>query len=128
MLGECGFIGMHTTAVRNGYGYGKRADVSATRALAAQFARQLTALRAERHETQKQLAVRLGMTESMISRLETGNHLPSLTTLTRIAHAFDRRLQIVFHDHEHEHADGIRHTHVHGHADFDHMHDHGDPE
>jgi transcriptional regulator with XRE-family HTH domain len=89
-------------------------------------------LRAERGETQKQLAVRLGMTESMISRLETGDHVPSLATLARIAAGFDRRLQIVFHEHEHEHehehADGIRHTHGHSHADFDHMHGHGDAE
>ena len=69
------------------------------------------------------------MTESMICRLETGLHLPSLTTLARIASAFDRRLQIVFHEHEHEHADGIRHRHAHGHAEFDHMHEHdGDPQ
>lgn len=100
-----------------------------TAPLAAQFARDLTALRFERNETQKQLTLRIGMTESMICRLETGTHLPSLTTLARIAGEFDRRLQIAFHEHEHEHADGIRHRHVHGHDDFDHMHEHdGDPQ
>jgi transcriptional regulator with XRE-family HTH domain len=97
---------------------------SATAALAARFAQQLAALRAQRGETQKQLAVRLGMTESMISRFETGAHLPSLTTLARIASAFDRRLEIAFHEHEHAHADGVRHTHVHGHDDLDHTHAH----
>ena len=42
--------------------------------------------------TQKQLATRLRMTESMISRLERGDHVPSLKTLCRIADAFDRHL------------------------------------
>ena len=81
-------------------------------------------MRAERRETQKQLATRLGMTESMISRLENGEHVPSLATLSRIAIAFDRTLEIAFHEHEHEHADGTRHVHVHGHNDIDHMHTH----
>jgi len=66
------------------------------------------------------------MTESMISRLERGDHVPSLGTLCRIAEAFGRRLEIVFHEHEHEHADGTRHTHSHGHDDGDHQHDHGE--
>jgi transcriptional regulator with XRE-family HTH domain len=94
------------------------------------FAHQLAELRAQRGETQKQLATRLGMTESMVSRLESGDHLPSIATLCRIANGFERRLEIAFHEHEHEHehehADGIRHKHVHGHDDFDHMHDHED--
>jgi transcriptional regulator with XRE-family HTH domain len=95
-------------------------------AIAAQCARQLLAFRAHTGETQKQLAVRLRMTESMISRLERGDHLPSLTTLCRIAAAFGRRLEIVFHEHEHQHADGTRHTHPHRHDDATHQHDHGD--
>jgi transcriptional regulator with XRE-family HTH domain len=95
-------------------------------AIAAQCARQLAVFRTETGETQKQLAVRLRMTESMISRLERGDHLPSLTTLCRIASAFGRRLEIVFHEHEHEHADGTRHTHPHRHDDGAHQHDHGD--
>lgn len=92
--------------------------------LAARFAVQLVGLRAERAETQKQLATRLGMTESMISRLESGEHLPSLRTLCRIADAFDRTLEIAFHEHEHEHSDQTRHRHVHGHNDPDHAHIH----
>lgn len=104
----------------------RRPRASATTVLAARFAQQLAALRAQRGETQKQLALRLGMTESMISRFETGAHLPSLTTLARIASAFDRRLEIVFHEHEHVHTDGVRHSHVHGHDDGDHLHAHED--
>ena len=65
----------------------------------------------------------------MISRFESGEHLPNLTTLCRIADAFDRKLEIAFHEHEHDHADGVRHKHVHGHDDFDHGHGHdGDAE
>ena len=95
-------------------------------AIAAQCARRLLELRAHTGETQKQLADRLRMTESMISRLERGDHVPSLRTLCRFADAFGRRLEIVFHEHEHEHADGTRHSHPHSHDDPDHQHDHGD--
>ena len=95
-------------------------------ALAAQCAQRLFELRKLTGETQKQFADRVNMTESMISRLERGDHVPSLATLCRIAEAFGRRLEIVFHEHEHEHADGTRHSHPHGHADPDHRHQHDD--
>ena len=97
-------------------------------AVSAQCAHRLLELRTHTGETQKQLAKRLRMTESMISRLERGDHIPSLKTLCRIADAFGRRLEIVFHEHEHEHADGTCHSHPHGHHDPDHQHDHGDEE
>jgi transcriptional regulator with XRE-family HTH domain len=93
-------------------------------AIAAQCARMLLDLRVASGETQRQLAERLGMTESMISRLERGDHMPSLKTLCRIARAFGRRLEIVFHEHEHTHADGTRHSHPHDHLDPDHRHRH----
>ena len=93
-------------------------------AIAAACARRLLELRADSGETQRQLAQRLGMTESMISRLERGNHVPSLKTLCRIADAFGRRLEIVVHEHEHIHADGTRHSHPHSHLDPDHRHRH----
>lgn len=95
-------------------------------AVAAECAWKLFALRASAGETQRQLAQRLGMTESMISRLERGDHVPSLKTLCRIAEAYGRRLEIVFHEHEHVHADGTRHSHPHSHQDPDHRHEHGD--
>ena len=95
-------------------------------ALAARCAHQLLELRGRTGETQRQLAERLHMTESMISRLERGDHVPSLKTLCRIADAFGRRLEIVFHEHEHVHADGTRHAHPHHHLDADHRHEHGD--
>jgi transcriptional regulator with XRE-family HTH domain len=94
-------------------------------AIAAACARMLLTMRAEAGETQRQAAGRLGMTESMISRLERGDHLPSLGTLCRIADAFDRRLEIVFHAHAHTHTDGTRHWHPHRHDDPAHRHQHG---
>ena len=93
---------------------------------AIRLARQVSALRAARGETQRQLAERLGMTDSMISRLESGSHLPTVATLCRIAEGLGRRLDFVFHEHEHEHADGTRHSHPHRHDDqHDHRHDAG---
>ena len=106
----------------------KRIRVNDSGAIAAQCAHRLLELRAHTGETQKQLAKRLEMTESMISRLERGDHVPSLATLCRIADAFGRRLEIVFHEHEHEHTDGTRHSHAHSHHDPDHQHDHGEKE
>ena len=94
-------------------------------ALAARCARKLLELRTRTGKTQKQLAAQLGMTESMISRLERGDHVPSLKTLCRIADAFNLHLEIVFHEHEHVHADGTRHVHPHSHYDPEHQHDHG---
>jgi transcriptional regulator with XRE-family HTH domain len=95
-------------------------------AVAAECARKIFTLRAAAGETQRQSAQRLGMTESMISRLERGDHVPSLKTLCRIAEAYGRRLEIVFHEHEHVHADGTRHSHPHNHEDPDHRHEHED--
>lgn len=94
-------------------------------AIAAQCARKLLELRARNGETQRELAQRLSMTELMISRLERGDHVPNLKTLCRIAEAFGRRLEIVFHEHEHTHPDGTRHSHPHTHPDPDHRHGHG---
>jgi transcriptional regulator with XRE-family HTH domain len=107
---------------------GRRRRSSASAALAAQCARKLLELRGHTGETQKQLAARLRMTESMVSRLERGDHVASLKTLCRIAEAFGRHLEIVFHEHEHVHPDGTRHVHPHSHSDPEHRHDHGDEE
>ena len=92
--------------------------------IAADCARTLLALRAGTGETQMQLAKRLRMTESMVSRLESGQHTPNLRTLCRVADAFGRQLEIVFHEHEHTHTDGTRHSHPHHHLDPDHRHQH----
>ena len=97
-------------------------------AMAGQCARKLLELRRNAGETQAKVAKRLRMTESMISRLESGDHVPSLKTLCRIADAFGKRLEIVFHEHLHSHRDGTRHSHPHGHSDPEHKHDHGESE
>jgi HTH-type transcriptional regulator / antitoxin HipB len=83
-----------TCMARSASARARRANDSAR--LAAHCAHQLLRLRADTGETQKQLAARLQMTESMISRLERGDHLPSLKTLCRIADAFALRVSIVF--------------------------------
>lgn len=106
--------GIHSSRKRNN-----------ARAIAAQCARQLFTLRANSGETQSQLAKRLRMTESMVSRLESGKHVPNLRTLCRVADVFGRQLEIAFHEHEHVHADGTRHTHLHHHMDSEHRHGHG---
>lgn len=96
----------------------------ALKALAVHCANQLMELRSKHGETQKVLAKRLGMTESMISRLERGDHVPSLKTLCRIADAFGGKIEIIFHSHEHTHADGTRHSHPHVHDGSDPLHNH----
>ncbi len=93
-------------------------------AIAAECARTLLQLRGATGETQLQLAKRLRMTESMVSRLESGQHTPNLRTLCRVAEAFGRQLEIVFHEHEHRHADGTKHSHPHHHLDPHHRHAH----
>jgi DNA-binding XRE family transcriptional regulator len=50
-----------------------------------------------RHElTQEQLAHMMGTSTPAISRLESGTHVPSLTTLSRLAEAAGERLVIGF--------------------------------
>lgn len=48
------------------------------------------------HLTQSELAKRVGTTQSVISRLESGNSafIPSLETLVRVAAALDMKLQL----------------------------------
>ena len=50
-----------------------------------------------RHEaglTQKELAERMGTTQSVIARLENAHHMPSLDLVTRYAAALGRRIDI----------------------------------
>lgn len=46
--------------------------------------------------TQKDVAARMGTTQSVIARLESARHLPSLDLLTRYAAALGRRVSISF--------------------------------
>jgi len=55
------------------------------------------ALIAARHEaglTQKDIAERMGTTQSVVARLENAHHLPSLDLLTRYAEAVGGRIDI----------------------------------
>jgi transcriptional regulator with XRE-family HTH domain len=51
------------------------------------FGAQLQRLRADRDLTQEQLAVRAGLVRLYVTRLELGEHDPSLSTLVRLAKA-----------------------------------------
>jgi len=48
--------------------------------------------------TQNQLAIRSGVSQSNISKIENGSHRPSLATLKKIADALGRRLVVDFED------------------------------
>jgi len=61
-------------------------------AVAEQCARALIEHRMKTTQTQRDLANQLGMTESMVSRLERGNHVPNVQTLCRIADALGKNL------------------------------------
>ena len=50
--------------------------------------------------TQKQLAEKSGVSQSNLSKIESGNYQPSVTTLKKIADALGKRLFIDFVDRE----------------------------
>lgn len=51
------------------------------------FGKQLQRLRTERSLTQEQLAVKAGLARVYLTKLESGQHDPSLSTLVRLARA-----------------------------------------
>ena len=63
---------------------------------AREIAWQLVKFRMEHGLTQQELAIRAQTSHSQISRLESGQHLPSLATLGKIANALQLRLSISF--------------------------------
>lgn len=63
---------------------------------AIRLAYEIRALREERGISQRELAERVGTTQSAIARLEAGNVSPSLPTLDRIAEALDAELTVTF--------------------------------
>jgi len=65
-------------------------------AAAREIAWQLVKFRMENGLTQQELAIRAQTSHSQISRLESGQHLPSLATLGKIANALQLRLSISF--------------------------------
>jgi len=62
------------------------------------LAMEIHALREKRGLTQRELAERLGTTQSAIARLEAGNIAPSLPTLDKVAAALGVELVVSFVD------------------------------
>lgn len=62
------------------------------------LAMEIHALREKRGLSQRELAERLGTTQSAIARLEAGNVSPSLPTLDKIAKALEAELVVSFVD------------------------------
>ena len=62
------------------------------------LARMIVARRIRYGLTQEQLAERMGTSVSAISRLESGQHRPSLATLEKVARAFQERVVVGFED------------------------------
>ena len=60
------------------------------------IARQVIMRRGELGLTQKELADRIGTSHSAISRLESGQHRASITTLERVGEALGLRLVVSF--------------------------------
>lgn len=61
-----------------------------------QLIQQIIALRQEQKLTQQALAQKTGIAQSALSRLESGNHNPSLAFLARIAEALGKKLYVEF--------------------------------
>ena len=82
----------------------RRADTPARRlgyeraSRAIQLAFDVKALRERRGLTQRELAERVGTTQSAIARLESGGISPSLPTLDRIAQALQAEVTVTFTD------------------------------
>jgi DNA-binding XRE family transcriptional regulator len=58
------------------------------------LARELIGARAKAKMTQGQVARRMGTSQSAVARMESGNGLPSMTSLTKYAHAVGRKIEI----------------------------------
>jgi ribosome-binding protein aMBF1 (putative translation factor) len=65
-------------------------------AVAEEVARVLIRFRRDRRLTQKDAAIELGMTESMVCRLERGDHVPNVKTMLRVAEATGTVLSLRF--------------------------------
>jgi|SRR5687768_1838310 len=66
---------------------------------AIRLAREIRGLRERKGLSQRELAERVGTTQSAIARLEAGNISPSLPTLDRIAEALGAEVSVTFTDH-----------------------------
>lgn len=61
-----------------------------------EIAIQINKLRKERNLSQRQLAQKLGTTQSNIARIEAGNQNLTLGMMQKIATTFDRKLKVEF--------------------------------
>ena len=61
-----------------------------------ELARQLIETRIKRGLSQSDLALKMGTSQSTVARLESGQSMPSLRTLSKFAHATNSELQIKF--------------------------------
>lgn len=77
------------------------AAVAELRALDDRFrlASELLGARRDAHLSQKELAIRSGVQQAEISKIERGEVVPTLTTMNKLLHPLGRRLAIV-EDHE----------------------------
>jgi DNA-binding XRE family transcriptional regulator len=58
------------------------------------IARQIKKLRNQLKLTQEKFALKIDMPQSVIARAESGKHTISLSTLSRVAHAFGKEVTI----------------------------------
>jgi DNA-binding XRE family transcriptional regulator len=59
------------------------------------LARQVRSMRTNKRMTQAAVAQKAAMPQSAVARLESGDHGISLDTLSRVAHALGKRIEIV---------------------------------
>jgi len=91
-------IGTDAATARRGRA-GRSAEYRAEQERLAPFeqvARMVIGRRIELGMTQEQLADRMGTTASTISRIESGRHVTSVTTLERLAAALEVKLLVGF--------------------------------
>mgnify|MGYP001566956078 CR=1 FL=1 len=59
------------------------------------LARQIREMRTAQKLTQKEVAQKADMPQSVVARIESGRHSASLDTLERIGHVFSKKVQFV---------------------------------
>lgn len=62
-----------------------------------QLAHEIKTLRQKRRMTQKEVAAKADMPQSVVARIESGTHSFSVATLNKIATAFDKKIGFVEH-------------------------------
>lgn len=59
------------------------------------LAGQIKTIRTSKKMTQKAVAQKAGMPQSVIARIESGEHSVSVDTLSKVAHAFGKQVELV---------------------------------